>query len=61
MMDVEEPAKEAPVSILTTIKPTLQNIVATVNLDCELNLKDIALSARNAEYAVEFLRSSLIW
>ncbi|CAI0410234.1 unnamed protein product [Linum tenue] len=30
--------------------PTLQNIVATVNLGCELSLKQIALRARNAEY-----------
>ncbi|KDQ49859.1 hypothetical protein JAAARDRAFT_63486 [Jaapia argillacea MUCL 33604] len=29
---------------------TLQNIVATVNLDCRLDLKTIALHARNAEY-----------
>ena len=27
-----------------------QNVVATVNLNCKLNLKDIALHARNAEY-----------
>lgn len=32
------------------IVPTLQNIVATVNLDCRLELKTIALHARNAEY-----------
>jgi transcription initiation factor TFIID TATA-box-binding protein len=32
------------------ITPTLQNIVATVNLDCRLDLKTIALHARNAEY-----------
>ena len=31
--------------------PCLQrNIVATVNLDCRLDLKTIALHARNAEY-----------
>ncbi|KAL1822633.1 hypothetical protein ACET3Z_009411 [Daucus carota] len=30
--------------------PTIQNIVSTVNLDCRLDLKRIALSARNAEY-----------
>jgi hypothetical protein len=30
--------------------PQLQNIVATVNLDTALNLKDIAMRARNAEY-----------
>ena len=33
------------------IVPTLQNIVATVNLDCRLDLKTIALHARNAEYS----------
>ncbi|KAG1747037.1 transcription factor TFIID-domain-containing protein [Suillus paluster] len=32
------------------IVPTLQNKVATVNLDCRLDLKTIALHARNAEY-----------
>jgi transcription initiation factor TFIID TATA-box-binding protein len=32
------------------IIPQLQNVVATVNLGCKLNLKDIALHARNAEY-----------
>ena len=32
------------------IVPTLQNIVAMVNLDCRLDLKTIALHARNAEY-----------
>jgi transcription initiation factor TFIID TATA-box-binding protein len=32
------------------ITPTLQNIVATVNLGCTLNLKQITLHARNAEY-----------
>ncbi|KAH8875159.1 TATA-box-binding protein isoform 2 [Schistosoma japonicum] len=30
--------------------PQLQNIVCTVYLGCKLNLKNIALSARNAEY-----------
>lgn len=32
------------------ITPTLQNIVSTVNLGCKLDLKKIALHARNAEY-----------
>eukprot|EP01115_Flamella_aegyptia_P005480 TRINITY_DN22_c3_g1_i3.p1 TRINITY_DN22_c3_g1~~TRINITY_DN22_c3_g1_i3.p1 ORF type:complete len:137 (-),score=39.57 TRINITY_DN22_c3_g1_i3:62-472(-) len=32
------------------IVPTLQNIVSTVNLGCTLDLKQIALRARNAEY-----------
>lgn len=32
------------------IVPQLQNVVATVNLECPLDLKKIALHARNAEY-----------
>ena len=32
------------------IVPQLQNIVSTVNLSCKLDLKRIALHARNAEY-----------
>lgn len=34
----------------TKILPTLQNVVATVNLNCKLDLKSIALRAKNAEY-----------
>ncbi|KAK0575250.1 hypothetical protein LWI29_035984 [Acer saccharum] len=30
--------------------PTLQNVVSTVNLGCKLDLKQIALKARNAEF-----------
>jgi len=41
---------DAPVTSVSGIVPTLQNIVATVNLDCRLDLKTIALHARNAEY-----------
>lgn len=33
-----------------SIVPQLQNIVSTVNLGCKLDLKKIALHARNAEY-----------
>lgn len=33
-----------------TTKPILQNIVSTVNLVCRLDLKKIALNARNTEY-----------
>jgi transcription initiation factor TFIID TATA-box-binding protein len=40
------------------IVPTLQNIVATVNLDCRLDLKTIALHARNAEYNPKVLLST---
>lgn len=32
------------------IVPKLQNLVATVNMDCKLDLHKIALTARNAEY-----------
>ncbi|KAH9610918.1 hypothetical protein KSS87_008837 [Heliosperma pusillum] len=32
------------------IMPTIQNVVSTVNLGCKLDLKAIALHARNAEY-----------
>ncbi|CAG2117972.1 unnamed protein product [Medioppia subpectinata] len=42
-----------PVTPLSTdpgIVPQLQNIVSTVNLGCRLDLKKIALHARNAEY-----------
>ncbi|KAK9682070.1 hypothetical protein RND81_10G048000 [Saponaria officinalis] len=34
----------------SSIVPTIQNIVSTVNLDCKLNLQAIALHARNVEY-----------
>jgi len=40
------PASPHPSGII----PTLQNIVATVNLSCKLDLKVIAMGARNAEY-----------
>ncbi|KYO18511.1 TATA box-binding protein-like 2 isoform X1 [Alligator mississippiensis] len=39
-----------PVSESSGIVPQLQNIVSTVNLACKLDLKNIALHARNAEY-----------
>lgn len=49
------PATPVATPVATTqggsgLTPTLQNIVATVNLDCRLDLKTIALHARNAEY-----------
>ncbi|KAL1958239.1 hypothetical protein VTO42DRAFT_4747 [Malbranchea cinnamomea] len=43
-------ATPGTVAGVSGIVPTLQNIVATVNLDCRLDLKTIALHARNAEY-----------
>lgn len=39
-----------PVLPDVNIIPQLQNIVSTVNLGCKLDLKKIALHARNAEY-----------
>lgn len=39
-----------PMSVECQIVPQLQNIVSTVNLGCKLDLKKIALHARNAEY-----------
>ncbi|XP_070577874.1 TATA-box-binding protein-like [Ptychodera flava] len=39
-----------PASEGAGIVPQLQNIVSTVNLGCKLDLKKIALHARNAEY-----------
>ncbi|CAB1331180.1 unnamed protein product [Coregonus sp. 'balchen'] len=39
-----------PVAESSGIIPMLQNIVSTVNLACPLDLKSIALQARNAEY-----------
>ncbi|KAM0674541.1 TATA-binding protein (TBP) [Gurleya vavrai] len=39
-----------PQSESNNITPLLQNVVATVNLKCKLDLKQIALKAKNAEY-----------
>ncbi|CAB3402662.1 unnamed protein product [Caenorhabditis bovis] len=41
---------QTPASQLDIPMPTLQNIVSTVNLGVQLDLKKIALHARNAEY-----------
>ncbi|KAG8709079.1 TATA-box-binding protein [Ceratobasidium sp. 394] len=49
----EKPAltlEQQHITAVDGIVPTLQNIVATVNLDRRLDLKTIALHARNAEY-----------
>ncbi|XP_017274278.1 TATA-box-binding protein [Kryptolebias marmoratus] len=43
-------APATPASESSGIVPQLQNIVSTVNLGCKLDLKTIALRARNAEY-----------
>ncbi|CAJ0585526.1 unnamed protein product, partial [Mesorhabditis spiculigera] len=41
---------QTPSSVHDVPMPTLQNIVSTVNLGVQLDLKKIALHARNAEY-----------
>uniref|UniRef100_A0A6A7FXR3 TATA-box-binding protein n=2 Tax=Hirondellea gigas TaxID=1518452 RepID=A0A6A7FXR3_9CRUS len=43
-------APATPISSESGILPQLQNIVSTVTLGCPLDLKKIALQARNAEY-----------
>lgn len=43
------PASEGGAGMVP-LRPQLQNIVCTVNLGCKLDLKKIALHARNAEY-----------
>ena len=51
MTNSEEMIKETKnISIRPDIVPVLQNVVSTVNLNCKLDLKSIALHARNAEY-----------
>ncbi|RNA16588.1 TATA-box-binding [Brachionus plicatilis] len=44
------PLPSVPSATDSHLQPTLQNIVSTVNLGCNLELKKIALYARNAEY-----------
>jgi transcription initiation factor TFIID TATA-box-binding protein len=44
------PDQHAATASASGISPKLQNLVATVNLACRLDLKTIALHARNAEY-----------
>ncbi|SMN21692.1 similar to Saccharomyces cerevisiae YER148W SPT15 TATA-binding protein [Maudiozyma saulgeensis] len=46
----DEEEEEEDDAATSGIVPTLQNIVATVNLGCRLDLKTVALHARNAEY-----------
>ena len=46
-----EPKSYGIISNITeNIEPKLQNIVSTANLKCQLDLRQIALQARNAEY-----------
>lgn len=49
--DITTPSRTAnEVNIPDLCAPKLQNIVSTVNLKCPLELRDIALKAKNAEY-----------
>lgn len=57
----EEVASDVQEDAASGIVPTLQNIVATVNLDCRLDLKTIALHARNAEYNPKVCTFSLLF
>lgn len=53
MLSQASPAPMTPMTPYSAdpgILPQLQNIVSTVNLNCKLDLKKIALHARNAEY-----------
>jgi transcription initiation factor TFIID TATA-box-binding protein len=43
-------SEPSPQSVATSIVPKVANVVATVNLGVRLDLKDIALKARNCEY-----------
>lgn len=54
------PGAAAATQGVSGIVPTLQNIVATVNLDCRLDLKTIALHARNAEYNPKVLLTTAL-
>jgi transcription initiation factor TFIID TATA-box-binding protein len=46
-----EPSSQAdPARVTHGIEPVIQNVVATTNLGVQLDLKTIALRARNAEY-----------
>ncbi|CAK9779426.1 unnamed protein product [Cutaneotrichosporon oleaginosum] len=47
---IRPPASVPEITAVQGLVPVLQNIVATVNLECRLDLKTIALHARNAEY-----------
>lgn len=47
-MDIDTPAFQGLAG--SGVIPTIQNIVASVNVDCRLDLKTIALHCRNAEY-----------
>ncbi|MBZ3872100.1 TATA-box-binding protein [Sciurus carolinensis] len=50
VLKIRSTCSRASPSESSGIVPQLQNIVSTVNLGCKLDLKTIALRARNAEY-----------
>ena len=54
-LPAQVPATPAPITAVKGIVPTLQNIVATVNLDCRLDLKTIS-SCRH--FTIHYLPTS---
>ena len=50
MFQPATPATEPSTTTAGSAAPQLQNVVCSVNLGCKLDLKQIALKARNAEY-----------
>ena len=54
-----KPETQERTAIDRSCYPILQNIVSTVNLSCKLELKQIALNARNAEYNPKVLKRLL--
>ena len=58
MTPVPAPAAPAPES--SGIVPRLHNVVSLVDLGCKLDLKSIALRARNAEYSPKRFRAVIM-
>jgi len=51
MAQMVDPSQQVDLQLHPSgLVPTLQNVVSTVNLGCKLDLKTIALQARNSEY-----------
>ncbi|XWS58616.1 hypothetical protein CRYUN_Cryun08bG0049900 [Craigia yunnanensis] len=50
ILDASNSRSRHPLGLGSGIVPTIENVVSTVNLGCTLDLKAIALHARNTEY-----------
>ncbi|KAF0987873.1 hypothetical protein HZS_8113 [Henneguya salminicola] len=50
LMDSETKKSEIPAEDIYHVEPHIQNIVSTIDLSCKVDLRTIALHARNAEY-----------